>query len=73
MARFGHALMAEELTGMIKEADTNGSGMMNLQDWDKLEKSPILTCFSTTIYAYKRNMIFTVHVDILPHISACIT
>lgn len=33
MARLGHALTVEELTGMIKEADTDGDGMINFQEF----------------------------------------
>ncbi|GAU42986.1 hypothetical protein TSUD_188600 [Trifolium subterraneum] len=33
MAKLGHALTAEELTGMIKEADTDGDGMINFQEF----------------------------------------
>ncbi|KAK7374149.1 hypothetical protein VNO80_07575 [Phaseolus coccineus] len=49
MARLGHALMAEELTGMIKEADTNGGGMMNLQE------------FSRAITATAFSLVFLLH------------
>jgi len=47
-------------------------GMSN-KIWSKLGKSPMLTCLSTTISAYRRNMIFTIHVNILPHTFAYIT
>ncbi|KAF3335978.1 putative calcium-binding protein CML17 [Carex littledalei] len=33
MAKLGHALTAEELTGMIKEADTDGDGQINFQEF----------------------------------------
>ncbi|XP_028753345.1 probable calcium-binding protein CML18 [Neltuma alba] len=33
MAKLGHALTAEELTGMIKEADTDGDGCINFQEF----------------------------------------
>ncbi|XP_061353313.1 probable calcium-binding protein CML11 [Gastrolobium bilobum] len=33
MARLGHALTAEELTGMIKEADTDGDGRISYQEF----------------------------------------
>lgn len=33
MAKLGHALTAEELTGMIKEADTDGDGRINFQEF----------------------------------------
>lgn len=35
MAKLGHALTAEELTGMIKEADTDGDGMINFQEFSQ--------------------------------------
>ncbi|GAB2227533.1 hypothetical protein Droror1_Dr00009355 [Drosera rotundifolia] len=33
MARLGHALTQEELTGMIKEADVDGDGCINFQEF----------------------------------------
>ncbi|KAJ9180924.1 hypothetical protein P3X46_009109 [Hevea brasiliensis] len=33
MAKLGHALTADELTGMIKEADTDGDGCINFQEF----------------------------------------
>lgn len=33
MAKLGHALTAEELTGMIKEADLDGDGMINFEEF----------------------------------------
>ncbi|KAH0462284.1 hypothetical protein IEQ34_009859 [Dendrobium chrysotoxum] len=33
MAKLGHALTAEELTGMIKEADKDGDGKINFQEF----------------------------------------
>ncbi|VFR03111.1 unnamed protein product [Cuscuta campestris] len=33
MAKLGHALTAEELTGMIKEADTDGDGCINFPEF----------------------------------------
>ncbi|XP_010273771.1 PREDICTED: probable calcium-binding protein CML18 [Nelumbo nucifera] len=33
MAKLGHALTVEELTGMIKEADTDGDGRINFQEF----------------------------------------
>ncbi|THU56291.1 hypothetical protein C4D60_Mb11t15730 [Musa balbisiana] len=33
MAKLGHALTASELTGMIKEADTDGDGRINFQEF----------------------------------------
>lgn len=33
MAKLGHALTAEELTGMIKEADTDGDGQISFQEF----------------------------------------
>ncbi|GLT57797.1 hypothetical protein SLA2020_307450 [Shorea laevis] len=33
MAKLGHALTVEELTGMIKEADTDGDGCINFQEF----------------------------------------
>ncbi|KAA3456354.1 hypothetical protein ERO13_A03G000039v2 [Gossypium hirsutum] len=33
MAKLGHALTAEELTGMIKEADTDGDGMISFEEF----------------------------------------
>ncbi|ERN15520.1 hypothetical protein AMTRI_Chr03g51660 [Amborella trichopoda] len=33
MARLGHALTAKELTGMIKEADTDGDGRISYQEF----------------------------------------
>ncbi|KAK4783378.1 hypothetical protein SAY86_007752 [Trapa natans] len=33
MAKLGHALTAEELTGMIREADTDGDGCINFQEF----------------------------------------
>lgn len=35
MAKLGHALTAEELTGMIKEADTDGDGRINFQEFSR--------------------------------------
>lgn len=35
MAELGHALTAEELTGMIKEADTDGDGRINFQEFSQ--------------------------------------
>lgn len=35
MAKLGHALTAEELTGMIKEADTDGDGCINFQEFSQ--------------------------------------
>ncbi|KAK7360889.1 hypothetical protein VNO77_02906 [Canavalia gladiata] len=35
MAKLGHALTADELTGMIKEADTDGDGMISYQEFAK--------------------------------------
>ncbi|XP_047323201.1 probable calcium-binding protein CML11 [Impatiens glandulifera] len=33
MARLGHALTGDELTGMIKEADTDGDGQINFKEF----------------------------------------
>uniref|UniRef100_A0A2P2N4M0 EF-hand domain-containing protein n=1 Tax=Rhizophora mucronata TaxID=61149 RepID=A0A2P2N4M0_RHIMU len=33
MAKLGHALTAEELTGMIKEADTDGDGRISFEEF----------------------------------------
>lgn len=33
MAKLGHALTAEELTGMIREADTDGDGRISFQEF----------------------------------------
>ncbi|XP_066317802.1 probable calcium-binding protein CML11 [Miscanthus floridulus] len=35
MARLGHALTVKELTGMIKEADTDGDGRINFQEFSR--------------------------------------
>ncbi|KAL9996565.1 putative EF-hand domain-containing protein [Helianthus debilis subsp. tardiflorus] len=35
MAKLGHMLTAEELTGMIKEADTDGDGWINIQEFSR--------------------------------------
>ncbi|KAL2921440.1 putative calcium-binding protein CML18 [Bienertia sinuspersici] len=35
MAKLGHALTAEELTGMIKEADTDGDGCISFQEFSQ--------------------------------------
>ena len=35
MAKLGHALTANELTGMIKEADTDGDGCINFQEFSQ--------------------------------------
>ena len=35
MAKLGHALTAEELTGMIKEADMDGDGRINFQEFSQ--------------------------------------
>ncbi|KAE8055674.1 hypothetical protein FH972_012500 [Carpinus fangiana] len=35
MAKLGHALTAEELTGMIKEADTDGDGRINFHEFSQ--------------------------------------
>ncbi|GMJ16050.1 hypothetical protein like AT1G32250 [Hibiscus trionum] len=35
MAKLGHALTVEELTGMIKEADTDGDGMISFEEFSK--------------------------------------
>ncbi|GFS29949.1 calcium-binding EF-hand family protein [Actinidia rufa] len=35
MAKLGHALTAEELTGMISEADTDGDGQINYQEFSQ--------------------------------------
>ncbi|GLT58553.1 hypothetical protein SLA2020_314370 [Shorea laevis] len=35
MAKIGHALTVEELTGMIEEADTNGDGMISFQEFSQ--------------------------------------
>ncbi|KAJ0570423.1 putative EF-hand domain-containing protein [Helianthus annuus] len=35
MAKLGHTLTAEELTGMIKEADTDGDGWINIQEFSR--------------------------------------
>jgi len=35
MAKLGHALTAEELTGMIKEADTDGDGCISFQEFSR--------------------------------------
>lgn len=35
MARLGHALTAEELTGMIKEADTDGDGRISFPEFSQ--------------------------------------
>ncbi|KAE8724169.1 putative calcium-binding protein CML17 [Hibiscus syriacus] len=35
MAKLGHALTAEELTGMIKEADTDGDGMISFEEFSQ--------------------------------------
>ncbi|KAK8690983.1 hypothetical protein V6N13_074504 [Hibiscus sabdariffa] len=39
MAKLGHALTVEELTGMIKEADTDGDGMISFEEF-----SQAITC-----------------------------
>ncbi|KAI7747542.1 hypothetical protein M8C21_016744, partial [Ambrosia artemisiifolia] len=44
MAKLGHALTAEELTGMIKEADTDGDGRINFQEWLKNEGASPQLC-----------------------------
>lgn len=35
MARLGHALTTEELTGMIKEADTDGDGRISFREFSQ--------------------------------------
>lgn len=35
MAKLGHALTAEELTGMIREADTDGDGCISFQEFSQ--------------------------------------
>lgn len=35
MAKLGHALTAKELTGMIKEADTDGDGRISFQEFSQ--------------------------------------
>ncbi|KAF5176607.1 Calmodulin [Thalictrum thalictroides] len=35
MAKLGHALTAKELTGMIKEADTDGDGCINFAEFSQ--------------------------------------
>jgi calcium-binding protein CML len=35
MAKLGHALTADELTGMIKEADTDGDGRINFHEFSQ--------------------------------------
>lgn len=35
MAKLGHALTVEELTGMIKEADTDGDGRISFQEFSQ--------------------------------------
>lgn len=35
MARLGHALTVEELTGMIKEADTDGDGRISFREFSQ--------------------------------------
>ncbi|XP_077242909.1 putative calcium-binding protein CML11 [Tasmannia lanceolata] len=35
MAKLGHALTVEELTGMIKEADTDGDGRINFSEFSR--------------------------------------
>lgn len=35
MAKLGHALTADELTGMIKEADTDGDGRISFQEFSQ--------------------------------------
>ncbi|KAK8626300.1 hypothetical protein V6N13_133951 [Hibiscus sabdariffa] len=35
MAKLGHALTADELTGMIKEADTDGDGMISFEEFSQ--------------------------------------
>lgn len=35
MAKLGHALTAEELTGMIKEADTDGDGLISFPEFSQ--------------------------------------
>lgn len=35
MAKLGHALTAEELTGMIREADTDGDGRISFQEFSQ--------------------------------------
>ncbi|XP_011018506.1 PREDICTED: probable calcium-binding protein CML11 [Populus euphratica] len=35
MAKLGHALTAEELTGMIKEADTDGDGRISFEEFSQ--------------------------------------
>ncbi|PUZ39942.1 hypothetical protein GQ55_9G384100 [Panicum hallii var. hallii] len=35
MAKLGHALTVKELTGMIKEADTDGDGRINFQEFSR--------------------------------------
>ncbi|KAJ7011132.1 calcium-binding protein CML18 [Populus alba x Populus x berolinensis] len=35
MAKLGHALTAEELTGMIKEADTDGDGRISFEEFSR--------------------------------------
>lgn len=35
MAKLGHALTAKELTGMIKEADTDGDGRINFNEFSQ--------------------------------------
>ncbi|KAK8490689.1 hypothetical protein V6N13_046912 [Hibiscus sabdariffa] len=35
MAKLGHTLTAEELTGMIKEADPNGDGMISFEEFSQ--------------------------------------
>jgi calcium-binding protein CML len=35
MAKLGHALTAKELTGMIKEADTDGDGRIDFKEFSR--------------------------------------
>ncbi|KAJ4839125.1 putative calcium-binding protein cml11 [Turnera subulata] len=51
MAKLGHALTAEELTGMIKEADTDGDGRISFQEFSQAITSaalgdfPLIVCW----------------------------
>lgn len=40
MAKLGHALPVQELTGMIKEADADGDGRINFENFAQAISSP---------------------------------